>query len=47
MARCDGHHFVSFLESEEDADTWHEAIVTATIGAAAVFSLVSSFVSQR
>ncbi len=26
-----GRHFVSFLESEEDADTWHEAIVTAAI----------------
>ncbi len=34
MARghCDGRHFGFFsLESEEDADTWHEAIVTAAI----------------
>ncbi len=34
MARghCDGRHIVFFsLESEEDADTWHEAIVTAAI----------------
>ncbi len=30
-AEFPGRHFVSFLESEEDADTWHEAIVTAAI----------------
>jgi hypothetical protein len=30
-AEFPGRHFVSFLESEDDSDTWHKAIVTAAI----------------